>query len=297
MTRGLVAVVVTGICLVGAGQARAVFAGENGRIVYATRGDESNPYSVHTILPNGQGDAVIRRSPGSHFAWSPNGRRIAFDWSRTSKRQLDIYAIRADGANVRRLTWNINNKGPRYSPGGGRIAYSHVELTNWSVMTVPSDGLGDRSVLGPGVVRAWTPKRQIAYMCRSDDLCVMRPDGSDRRELVSLGKRGGLGPFYSPNGHRLLFTRRGAGGSQTVLMADGDGSDVRQPPCPRFFERFVPVTYSPDGRWVLGGAPLSRDTQTPTNYKLTRVSLATCQAHRVVSPTATPASADWQALP
>jgi hypothetical protein len=123
----------------------------------------------------------------------------------------------------------------------------------------------------------------------------MRPDGTHRRWLVGLGRKGGDGPFYSPDGDEFLFVRRKDSFSGKTLRADGDGSNVREPPCRRFFARFDPETYSPDGRWVLGSALRAIDPRDTYPYTLARVKLASCRWKRVVSPT-WPA-ADWQPLP
>src|SRR4051794_20520685 len=109
MRRGAVVAMVTGLCLVAAGPAWAGVPGGNGRIAYT---DISTATSViHTVLPNGLDDRAI--GEGFVPTWSPNGRRIAFGKDSDAGIYADIYTMRADGSDVRRLTFDGRNV-----PGG-----------------------------------------------------------------------------------------------------------------------------------------------------------------------------------
>ena len=57
-------------------------------------------------------------------AWSPDGRRIAFD-ARRDDGPSEIYVMRADGSNQRRLTDDGPNSSPVWSPTGRKIAFVH----------------------------------------------------------------------------------------------------------------------------------------------------------------------------
>ena len=285
MRRGLVAAIVTGLCLVGAGPAWAVFPGENGRIAF---GDREG--GIHTILPSGHGDRVIS-SMGFAASWSPTGRRIVFGDTG------NIYTMRADGTDVRQLTFDGQNQSPSYSPSGGRIVFQSPA----GITTMKADG-SNRQVIAPGVccVRTWAPNGEIAYWkprggSRPHTLLAMRPDGTHRHLLALLGSaHAGYGPFYSPDGDEFLFVRRPDQYSHVTRLADADGSNVREPPCQRFFARLTPTTYSPDGRWVLGARQLG-DPLSPWGYALARVNLASCEWKKVVSPAVRP-DADWQPI-
>jgi Tol biopolymer transport system component len=291
MRRGLIAMAVAGLALAGATPSWAVFPGQNGRIMYAA--GEGSDYAVHTILPSGHGDQLIGiPQPG---VWSPNGHRIAFTGA-----EEDIYTTWADGTDLRRLTFNNQSLVAHYAPGGRRIAFVGPK----GITTMRNDGSAKRVISDQSGLRTWTPNNQVAFIAGGTDtrpsLWAMNPNGTNPHRLVLLGVNGGLGPFYSPDGHSFLFVRLGGASNRHVLMADADGSDVREPPCPGFFAQHDPVTYSPDGRWVLAAAPNSGDPRNITSYRLIRIRLSTCQGQRVVSPVAPdfpPYFPDWQALP
>ena len=77
-------------------------------------------------------------------AWSPDGRRIAFQTVIRS----EIYVVGVDGTGLRRLTSNrARDSGPAWSPDGRRIAFSSTRDGNWEVYTMDADGA---NVVGPG---------------------------------------------------------------------------------------------------------------------------------------------------
>jgi hypothetical protein len=292
--RGLVAAaVVTGLCLAGAGPAWAVFPGQNGRLIYATV--EGATYDTHTILPSGHGDRVIAHA-GGPFSWSPNGRRITF-----SGPGADIFTMRADGSHVRRLTFDGDNYGPNYSPGGGRIVFVHVKQAGGSLTTIMRSDGSDRHVIGDQGGARWTPKGKLVFVkgrlgSTPPSIWKMNPDGSHQRRLVFLGDNGGSGAMYSPDGDEFLFVRYIGDDDYRVLLANADGSDIRQPPCRTAFSGglpLLPLTYSPDGKWVLAQRAVARGV---TTTNIVRVSLGSCTGKRVLSRIGF-SGFDWQALP
>ena len=178
LRRVLIPAVVAGLALVGATPAWAVFPGQNGRIVYPDR-----DFNIHTILPSGHGDSAVGPQ-ASELASSPNGRRIAFVGAGG-----DIYTIRADGSDVRRLTSDGGNSGPSYSPHGGRIVFTR----NGTIMVMRSDG-SKQQAIGRGRAVTWSPNGEIIYFKAGDprpSLRAMRPDGAHKHQLVMLGGNGG----------------------------------------------------------------------------------------------------------
>ena len=86
--------------------AEAALAGKNGKIAYVRfgRGGE-----IFTINPGGGGNTKVTN--GDSPAYSPNGRRIAYD---------GIYTINAGGGGKYKVTEGRNAS---YSPDGKRMAY------------------------------------------------------------------------------------------------------------------------------------------------------------------------------
>jgi TolB protein len=82
-------------------------------------------------------------------AWSPKGDRIVF--SRLEGNIFDIYTIRPDGTDERRLTFGPGNKEhPRWSPDGRFLVYSSDETGNKAIYIMRVDGSGSRRISPPG---------------------------------------------------------------------------------------------------------------------------------------------------
>jgi Tol biopolymer transport system component len=285
----------------------ATLTGANGRIAY------TSGYDLHTVLPSGRGDKTIA-TPAYDSAWSPNGKWLAFTGFAPDATGSDIFAMRADGTDERRLTDYGNNpfgygwtNTPSYSPGGGRIVFlstgykSHTSITtmrndgsDWQYPLPYSDrGAGDS---------VWSPGGEIAYgeggKPRSS-IWAMNPDGSNQHLLVYLGKDGGSGPIYSPDGSEFLFLRYRADRSIAVRLANADGGDVRPPPCEPALTTMLgygtaglfPIAYSPDARWLV----VSRYEGSTRKVDLLRLSLSSC-SRKVIVRDVTGAAA-WQSLP
>jgi Tol biopolymer transport system component len=210
--------------------AQASFPGPNGRVSFA-RYDDQGFEQLWTANPDLSGLAPLTQVPGTNSissAWAPDGSRIAFDSDRAGG--VDVYTIKPDGTDLRKLTDHGFNGEPSYSPDGRYILFEHDE--------------GD--LVGEGIYR-------------------MRPDGSQVRKLVGADQTSGLitaGPRYSPDGAKIAFTvlrhpRDGkpgrawdlAGATGAVFLMDADGSR------PRRLTAWGHVTgpdvdWSPDGRWL-----------------------------------------------
>jgi len=140
------------------------------------------------------------------FAWSPNGRRIAFEARNDTKSA--VFIANTDGSNLRRLTpWRLkayNADKIGWSANGERILFRST--TSESHGAVPPDG----------------------------DVYTIRPDGTHLRRLTHLPRGSGLqlGSF-SPNGKWIVFattagaTRKGSfpGRWPDVFRMRSDGSD------------------------------------------------------------------------
>ena len=126
-------------------------------------------------------------------AFSPSGRQIAFvrngplaDGHTLSND--DIYTIRTDGTNPKRLvdipSFEYHSGGqPAWSPNGTKIAFFSGVEEEYSIETI-------------------------------------RPDGTPLKTLTT-----GYDPNWSPDGSRIAFDRSAAGSGSRIYVADANGTD------------------------------------------------------------------------
>jgi Tol biopolymer transport system component len=198
------------------------------RIVY----DSESPNGGDGIwVANADGsDATKLIDDGSFPAWSPDGSTIAFaraDLSKTvsfgsgsSGTPFYLYAIDADGTNVRRLTeGDLSDYAPAWSPDGSRIAFLRV------------NGGG-----GGG-------------------LYVMNADGSSQRRIAGPELEIFGAPAWSPDGDSIAVavngTEGGDPGGIMLVPADGSAPPAMLPGTEATYPDYDSnPAWSPDGRWI-----------------------------------------------
>jgi Tol biopolymer transport system component len=160
--------------------------------------------------------------------WSADGGQLAF----TSLRDfnLEVYAMDADGANVRRLTTTpARDWFPAWSPDGTRLAFGSDREGNEDVFVVDADGANLRRLtdnpaddLYPmwsldGTRIAFVTERERALVDNALDVFVMNPDGTAQRRLEP-GEvfEGGL--VRAPGGEQLVFVSNREGRWQLYAL-------------------------------------------------------------------------------
>jgi len=215
------------------------------------------------------------RGYDAEASYSPDGQWIVFSSNRHAyagslsdadrarfeedpSSQLDLYLMRADGSDVRRLTDTLGyDGGPFFSADGARIIWRRFSLDGATaeIYSMKTDGTDVRQHTDMGVM-SWAP-----YYHPSGDYAIFATNqlGFGNFELYAVATRGdgpskpvritdldgfdGL-PVFTPSGDRLAWTRRpGAGsvGSQ-IFMADWDDAAVRK-------------ALGIDGSWVARQSP------------------------------------------
>jgi Tol biopolymer transport system component len=167
----------------------------------------------------------------------PSGRSVVFDRASGPTGEGDLYSIRLDGSGLLRLTHGpAREQGPTVSPSGRQIAFT----------------------CGPAGGNE-----------RIEDVCSMRPDGTNRRLLTRKLKQGAepFDPDFSPSGRQIAFTL-GPGTAADVFTMRADGSRLgaltnRSPSGRRAFPRrlgYGSPAYAPGGGSLValargGGGP------------------------------------------
>jgi Tol biopolymer transport system component len=241
-----------------------------GEVVFSVLACESCPAILfvrdgYIYRSSMKGGEETRLTEGSHPAWSPDGRRIAF--TRNSNDRWDIYLMDADGSNVMRRTYpvgldilgnGINGfHSPAWSPDGRRLAVATGSDDHGNIYTLTmADDERPVPIQRMAAAPAWSPDgSKIAFVRlygwdAYGVLSVMNPDSSDVTALV-IGDGDGSTTFldhptWSPDGRRIAFAA--CPFSCDVYAIGSDGSGLKQ--LTRGTTTRSPA-WSPDGAWII----------------------------------------------
>jgi TolB protein len=170
---------------------------------------------------------LLRARNVTSFAWSPDGKRIAFVSAGV------VYVMNADGSGVRRLQATPLFGDIAWSPDGRQIAFSDAAGGDIRILVARIDGGSPRvltSAVPGAVLPSWAPRGSlVAFMSANTNfshIYTVRANGSGLRRLT--GGREESFPTWSPDGRWLLFQpyicRTGACGyGISVMRPDGSG--------------------------------------------------------------------------
>ncbi len=170
--------------------------------------DFDEQYDLFEVTLDGRDMRKLAEARGydAEGSWSPNGEFIAFASNRHAytaalsaeekerfqqdpSSQMDIYIMRTDGSDVRRLTTSPGyDGGPFFSPDGKRLVWRRFSL----------DG-------------------------KQAEVWTMRVDGTDQKQVTKLGALS-WAPYFHPSGAYLIFTTNRHGfGNFELYIVDTDG--------------------------------------------------------------------------
>ena len=137
----------------------------------ATAPDEpgSSAASLRVVpAAGGKSRLVVPLGESASASWSPTGRLIAFAGQVGADSRTYLYLVHPDGSGLRRLTGEIVEQPPVWSPDGTAIAYT---TSRGTIETVRPDGGGRKTIASLGRADisnlSWSPDgRTIAFDAR-----------------------------------------------------------------------------------------------------------------------------------
>ena len=103
--------------------AYAAFPGKNGRIAFGRLDPNVGWLGLFTANADGSGQRLLVSAPVFFSDWSPDGKRIAFDFLDADGNE-QIGVINSDGSNFKQITSGHGiHEAPSWSPDGRQILY------------------------------------------------------------------------------------------------------------------------------------------------------------------------------
>ena len=243
------------------GQVAAGVPRANERITFQ-RFDADGHWQIWVANPDLWHQRQITSGPSNNGfpTWSPDGSRIAFQSDRTDPDPnddvaiQDIFTMRSDGSDVRRITDSVgDNEKPDWSPDGRSLIFvsDRADYPNgvglYRIRSDGSGGLKRLTHLPSGsewqeLARYSPDGKWIEYTeyrvpsstnpdpyTDESALMIARADGSDARQVTPWAI-GAADADWSPDGHRLVFAARLASNAyiQSILVVDSDGTHLQQ---------------------------------------------------------------------
>ena len=189
-------------------------------------------------------------------SWSPTGNEIAYTSFQHSAG--DIYVMRPDGSDKRRLTTDpAYDDIPMFSPDGKRIAFVSNRSGSLQIWVMNADGSDQHqltSSAGTNYFPTWSPDgSRIAFRSDRDgnpEIYSMRADGSDVKRLTDDPASIDFSPNWGADGRIIFVSNRGTGGKSSLWVMNGDGSDQHRLTPREFVWNELSPVWSPDGKRI-----------------------------------------------
>jgi TolB protein len=206
-------------------------------------------FDIFTARPDGSDVKQLTKTPGydAEATVSKDGQRIVFTSMRDG--DLDIYTMDASGRNVRRLTTELGyDGGAFFSDDGQQIVYRAFHPQTPEEVARYKQKLAE-NVIEPTVFELW----------------VMKADGSNKRQVTSLGAAS-FAPYFFPGARRIIFASNHddpKGRNFDLYAVNLDGTGLERITFNQSFDGFP--MFSPDGKRLVFASNRNAKTRGDTN--------------------------------
>jgi TolB protein len=194
---------------------------------------------IYTVGADGTGLTEVV-DDGHGPEWSPDGDRIAYFADVAGN--VDVFVTDADGSSPTRVTHDrAEDVSPAWSPDGDRIAFVSERHGNTDLFVIEPDGSHERRLTTDRATDegfAWSPRGgRIVYVSYRHgaepenigigdaEVFVVDVRSGEQRNLTRDPAWDG-DPDWSPDGTRIVFTRRTDHGEIYVMRADGSDQEM-----------------------------------------------------------------------
>ncbi len=173
-------------------------------------------------------------------AWSPDGKYLSFtrmEVSNTQPRTMktDIYIMKADGTEIRRITGDESNEFTSSWSKDGKTIFFGASLQGSresDIFSVKADGSGlKRLTNGSGRIGspAVSPDgKKIVYNVylveRKPQIFVMNADGTEAKNLTNDNTLAFYSPVWSPDGKKIVYYVEKGDNMDQIWVMNTDGS-------------------------------------------------------------------------
>ncbi len=178
------------------------------------------------LMPAGGGEAalIVPDAPSWFHGWHPAGHSVVYVAARGGKRVIDVCKKALNGPEILLTGSEGQCDGPEFSADGARIYYNCDRGGHAQIWVMQADGSGQRQLFADDRVN-WFPHpspdgRHILYLSYPPGteghprdlqvaLCLMDPDGQNRRRVVEMtGGQGSINvPCWAPDGGAFAYIR------------------------------------------------------------------------------------------
>jgi len=165
-----------------------------------------------------------------HPVWSPDGRKIAFQSSRTGN--PEVFIMDANGENVEQLTFNNEFDGiPKWSPNGKRVAFSSNRDGSPNIFTLnleTKELVQITSNESYNFIQDWVSETEILVITDVSEKRQMQILDINEGSTKTILTEGNVTYARCNKNGQIVFTQKAISGEINVFLIDYEDHIIKQ---------------------------------------------------------------------